>query len=363
MAVTYAEAPTQSPANPVDALLAAEFSETALWRENRDVPETIRRIDQRGYEQAMPAIAAVYGARVVNSQERTFGQRVQVEMASLGTMIKIQKRLSETVLAGEHIHTSVLVDPPEPALAEKSVANNTVWLETIDDEHWGVMYSGEVGLGDHKIYIKHDYADDHTVNMSLMPGELQGLMSTAAKYELAWRKGYLQGKHGQIYHGNDSNSPAVNSYHGLTETSGTAKLDTLSNTPAYVELLGYMMEGESGESQLAKLTTIMESGVINDLTNSVRILQSQTADLLNFTTLHATGRSTTPEAIQSAVQAVLKGTARVANKLNGRPIEGTGAIEVLTPPPTEEGAYQAVTPKSSRRIRFLGALATWLNRH
>ncbi|HSW65921.1 MAG TPA: hypothetical protein VLI54_02180 [Bacillota bacterium] len=404
MNTPLAEITANRPPDPVETLLSSEFSDEQLWKSDREVfagvysgysglrhpidhgyPDTSRYVAD---ETPQAWLAATYGARIVADPEHPDDNGVIVEKADLETMVQIHERLSETVLVGEHAHTSILVDPPEPERATKSTDNNTVWLKTIEGGHWPVMATAETNEQGGKKYFSHDYADYHTANMLLMPRELQDLMSTGAHYEESWRAGFLAEENPRIRGDNGREDPFASGFRGDNgHTDGITKLDNISDSHSYLPLLNYMMRGESGESQLATLNAYMKAEKtggnrdekMHQLVVDVARLQGAVGDLLNFNTLHATGRTTTQEAVAEAMQTVLRGTARVADKLQGRPAADVESVAPLSPEPPVSGSAAPTTaeplpdtdlnlwdeppraetaaPAASRRPRFLGSLA------
>jgi|GEM_PF-2222378 len=362
---------TSQTTDPVATLLAEEFNHPAQWQGDRDVfsvvydysntrhPQGSRRYVATG--PSRPWLAAAYGVRIVSDPEHADDHGVRAETSDLDTMVAIHERLRETVLQDEHAHTSVLVDSPEPGKGTRSIANNNAWLETIRDGRWPIMTTGTLDEQGRKEYFSHDSTDYHTGNMVYMPKELQGLMSTAAGHELLWRAQFPTGRSESIKGDDGRDDPYASGFRGNSDhTDGISKIDNLSDTHSYFPLLRYMMEGESGEAQLAALKAYMEAKEagadkdpqIDELAVDVARLQRVMGDLLNFNTLHALNRTTTQEEIAKAMEAVLHGTARVADKLQGRPAANAADISPLSPEPMvtpEEPAeyHEEVGPDST----------------
>jgi hypothetical protein len=340
-----AERIVQSPLhNPVDTLMQEEFSDPALWEAQREVlggleaysglrhpsqgwdTDTSRYIlansDQKWF-------APVYGCRVAPDPEHPDDNGAVLQVASLQTMEAIHARLDATVLFGEHAHKSVLVTPPDPEGGISSAANNNVWLKTIKDGNWPVMATGQTNEDGTPEYNGHDYADYHTGDLLLFPRELQDMVSVAAGHELAWRQRQQAGEvnEDQLYLPGDQRkvadpfSSGFRGYNGYT--NGITKIDNLTDTAEYFDLLIYATKGESGSSQTKALQEYWASGettdpALRELKGNLTQMHGLIGDLLNFNTRHETLQNTTPEAIEAAFQSFLTGLARIADKLVGR---------------------------------------------
>lgn len=329
--------------NPVMTVIEQEFDHPELWDVDRESlgslatysglryastewgSDTSRFVREDGSKEWF---APVYGARVVEDPDHPDDNGAKIEYTDLETMQAIHERLSQTVLAGEHVHTSRLVTPPEPEAGIGSFKNNNTWVATIADGGWPVMAKHDPETGEVS-YELHDYGDYHTGNMMLFPREGQDLISVAAQHELAWREKYAAGEVESkvlVLSGERSDEdPFASGFRGGSEghTSGIDKIDNLSDMEGYFELLQYATQGNSGAEQIQQLQEYITSGrqdnpELNELRGVVTTLRLLVGDLVNFNTRHETHSSTTPEAVEAALQGFLQGTGRIADKLTGR---------------------------------------------
>lgn len=323
-----------APGSAVDHLLRTEFSDPSLWDADRPSygygfymglghPVEWSEVDYSREIITNPEQtwrAGIYGSRVSEGEN---GDAI-VETASLDTLNRIHVRLDGTVLAGENMHIATPVIPPEPEKGNSSWDNNQLWLKMIADGQWPIMAEQLDADGNPTVYSSHDYGDFHAGNMALFPREAQDLISKAARLEYDYRELHHRGAvlrpSGAQEHDND---PFAGGLRGTTTyTDGISKIDDLTDIKDYFSVLDFAMDKKNGSNPAERMAKLARGEVDRDdpTTEDARVclisMKRELGDLLNYVTLHETGKTTTQEDVDRLFDQVVEGIGRVSTKLS-----------------------------------------------
>lgn len=325
--------------NQVEAAVNEQFNDPALWSSKR--PTRMRAGTLAGLERVayydtaynigeQPSrhwVTLLYGSRVLAQDTAYSWSRAEFETTSLETMTDIHAHLARTVLAGEDVRPSVLVDPPvaSPSAMGRDRANNIFWLAEIIRGVWPIMSMQETEAGQ-KVYFGHDYSDYHNALAMLLPRETQTLITQVAKHELAWVLRHEAGEVGRdlSLRGDTEMGPLGLVLSGQrSRPNGMHIIDELTEEASYVRLLHYLMHGEGAtpEDRLAaaqahNMTTTYNTP-INNATVGLKMMRRHTGAMVNFISRHSHRRNTTPAAVDAEYEKFKQGSVRMAKNILG----------------------------------------------
>lgn len=274
-------------------------------------------------------VAGIFGARVVSAATKENPDAVTVEVTNLRDMERIQHTFAREVLVDEDTRLLTFSDVPEPAKGVSARSNNNRWLQII--KNGGIPVLREVNSSEAKgdyDYDEHDYTD-HLASFTLLPREVQAMITEAAGYELAWRAiqadqallrdFVLPGEH-------DTSASVVGN-------NAVAKIDSISGGEEYSMLLSHLIAereipvAERLDELLATDLDSIPDSFLFEVREGVDVIREQVEDLANFNTRHREGREATIEELDEAYDQFLQGTIRVAEKIRGTYSSAIGVAE------------------------------------
>ncbi len=333
----------QIPRTAIDDVIDDTFSNAAYWDVNGTwrlhdgilfgvtTREDFTGTDQDLWEVNTPEktwIAGVVGVKIHQVDE------VFLETMDIESVIEMQEKVADTVLAGENVRPAKLVVPPYPNLGELHPANNNEWLRTWRDGRTPIMYDAKGSDGD-LVYSPHDMGL-HLGNGMLFPREIQDLIGETADHELSWREKNVDASRW----GGDTDAPLL-LLEGETEgtadpwsfgqdpSDGIGKIDRITDAVTYADLLSYaVVHTESSPEELVEKIRVKavdptynyEQDPDKIFGNSVKASQhipKLIAEIVNFNTRHREGRNTTQEEVDEVVKGFFTGVSRIAGKIRG----------------------------------------------
>ncbi len=274
-------------------------------------------------------LANIYGFRIIPDGESDRKNDVIVQEVDFHTLTKMHEAFAGTVLTGEHTRIPVPTDPPVPEKGSDNHLNNNLWLEKIRDGYWPIMRDHNNLVTGEFEYSDHDSSEFHLGNMALLPREVQDIITEAATYELNWQRKYQAGE----VHDNrlflagedmDDEDPFASGFRwSKRHSDGIAKIDSITDEPAYMNLLVHIVAEKSVScaDRMAALRANIDALDVHVADSrevrAIHQMSKQLADLLNFNSRHRDGRTITLEEAREANEAFLNGVVRVAEKIRG----------------------------------------------